>query len=111
MPLAGAAVVLLGCGSERADVKTLSDSQAAEVDLVPDRGSPPALRCLKLGLRCFRSAALVVSSPCSLDVGEVRAAVDNRRQKLLFVLLINGMCETSAPAFRRIIQAQSARSF
>jgi len=28
-----AAVVLLGCGSERADVKTLSDSQAASVDL------------------------------------------------------------------------------
>ena len=104
MPLAGAAVVLLGCGSERADVKTLSDSQAAEVDLVPDRGSPPALRCLKLGLRCF-------APPRWLDVGEVRAAVDNRRQKLPLVLLIDGMCETSAPTFRRIIQAQSARSF
>jgi hypothetical protein len=35
MLLALAAVVLLGCGSERTDVKTLSDSQAAFLDLVP----------------------------------------------------------------------------
>ena len=35
MLLVLAAVVLLGCGSERADVKTLSDSEAAHVDLLP----------------------------------------------------------------------------
>jgi hypothetical protein len=33
MFLALAAVVLLGCGSERADVKTVSDSLAVSVDL------------------------------------------------------------------------------
>ena len=73
------------------------------------RGWEPARACEDRGtiaIRCFCSAALDVPSPCSVDVGEVRATVDNRRQKLPFLLLIIGMCETSAPAFRRIIQAQ-----
>src|SRR5215472_3174634 len=62
--------------------------------------APPVRPPCRRTVRCFAPPRWMHSSPCSLDVGEVRAAVDNRRQKLLFVLLINGMCETSAPTFR-----------
>lgn len=66
-----AALVLLACGSERIDVKTLSDSQVADIDLIPVAAIIEDLILLDpplWGTRAPRSAAEFVTFQVVADV-------------------------------------------